>query len=334
MCNKDAVLLCVRGSTTGRTNRADQSYALGRGVAAIETSDPTDQSFAYFALLSSMPSLLERTTGSVFPNLSRDDIASVALHWPDRDSRRAIAEVLGALDDKIETNRKLSKLLEGHLASLFSEAKFDDADDRAVRLTELIDVNPARPKPTSHDAQYIDMSSLPTDAALVAAPAYRFPKSGTRFVNGDTVMARITPCLENGKVAYIDCLPTGCTGVGSTEFIVLRPKDPVPTQFAYFLARSQRFTNSAVRHMSGSSGRQRCPAEAVTSYAINWPDHHALARFVSHTEPSFASMRAALNESLVLMKLRDTLLPKLLSGEMRVTDAEQLASDVSSNYLR
>jgi len=140
-------------------------------------------------------------------------------------------------------------------------------------------------------------------------------------------MARITPCLENGKVGYVDCLPIGSVGVGSTEFIVLRPKEPVPSHFAYFLARSQRFFSFAVRHMSGSSGRQRCPAEAIAGYQINSPDPHSITHFASQAEPSFASMRAAVNESLILAALRDTLLPKLLSGELRVRDAEGLVED-------
>jgi type I restriction enzyme S subunit len=137
-------------------------------------------------------------------------------------------------------------------------------------------------------------------------------------------MARITPCLENGKVAYVDCLHERETGVGSTEFIVLRPKAPLPPQFAYFIARSERFLEYAVRQMSGSSGRQRCPADAIERYQISAPDGPTAATFAALAEPSFGMMRAAVNESFLLAELRDALLPKLLSGEMRVRPAGPL----------
>lgn len=191
-----------------------------------------------------------------------------------------------------------------------------------------MEVGPKRPSPTGEDnAPYIDMAALSTDSALVGAPSARPARSGTRFINGDTVMARITPCLENGKVAFIDCLDDGQTGVGSTEFIVLRPRPPLPSHFAYFLARSGRFSTYAVRQMSGSSGRQRCPAEAVERYEIAKPDGAMVSEFAAEAEPSFALLRGRLDESQVLGVLRDTLLPKLMSGELRVRDADVLVGE-------
>ena len=65
-----------------------------------------------------------------------------------------------------------------------------------------------------------------------------------RFMNGDA-LARITPCLENGKTAYVDFLDEGQVGWGSTEYIVLRPKAPLPPEFAYCLARSDEFRDFA-----------------------------------------------------------------------------------------
>jgi len=164
------------------------------------------------------------------------------------------------------------------------------------------------------------MAALPTDSALVDRADVRAPTSGSRFINGDTVMARITPCLENGKIGFIDCLSDSEVGVGSTEFIVLRPHEALPLQFAYFLARSDRFRDYAVRHMSGSSGRQRCPAEAISRYAIRSPDREALAVFADEAAPAFEMLRAFLNESILLRRIRDALLPRLVSGELRIRD--------------
>ena len=261
-------------------------------------------------------------SGSAQPSLNRNYIAQLPLRVPSLAGQIAIAEVLAALDDKIDVNRGLSNLLELEVAALFEHCDFDNAQGDAVVLSDLVDVNPPRPRPSTDSAPYIDMAALPTSSALVANPDHRAPKSGARFVNGDTVMARITPCLENGKIAFVDCLPEGTTGIGSTEFIVLSPKPNLPSHFAYFLARSRRFAGYAVRHMSGSSGRQRCPADALERYEIRIPDGRKLLTFADLAAPAFERMRAALNESVILEQLRDTLLPKLLSGEVRVREAE------------
>ena len=106
-----ALLLCVRGSTTGRMNRADQVYAIGRGLAAIQSDDTTDQNYIFYALQDRLMRLLERTTGSVFPNVSRADISSLPVSWPNRPARMAIASVLAALDKKMENNRRSIRIV-------------------------------------------------------------------------------------------------------------------------------------------------------------------------------------------------------------------------------
>ena len=78
---------------------------------------------------------------------------------------------------------------------------------------------------------------MPTASARAVAWELREFGSGMRFINGDTLVARITPCLENGKTAYVDFLPEGEIGWGSTEYIVLRGKPPLPTTYTYFLAQ-------------------------------------------------------------------------------------------------
>jgi type I restriction enzyme S subunit len=301
---------------------------IDNNMMAAEALDSVDPEFLYYRLLTAdLPALSE---GSALPYLRAGDLARHIVAIPPVYEQRAIAEVLGALDDKIEANRRVARSLEERLAAVFAQYGFDaagDLDSNAASLMEIVDVNPPRGKPDREVASYIDMAALPTDSALVARSAVRERKSGARFVNGDTLMARITPCLENGKVAYVDCLEDTEVGTGSTEFLVLRPREPLPSQFAYFLARSERFSSYAVQHMSGSSGRQRCPAEAIERYKIARPNVSDVRAFGELADPSFALMRANVNESLILASLRDALLPKLLSGELRVRDAESIVGE-------
>jgi type I restriction enzyme S subunit len=142
-------------------------------------------------------------------------------------------------------------------------------------------------------------------------------------MNGDTLVARITPCLENGKTAFVDCLQSNEIAWGSTEFIVLRPYPPLPPEFAYCLARDDGFREFAIQSMTGSSGRQRVPAESLNHFQMARPSAALAEAFAARVQPYFRRIRAAADESRTLAALRDTLLPKLLTGEMRVPAAEQ-----------
>ncbi len=140
-------------------------------------------------------------------------------------------------------------------------------------------------------------------------------------MNGDTLLARITPCLENGKTGFVDCLEPGEVGVGSTEFIVMRSKAPAPATWSYFLARSPRFRSYVVQQMTGTSGRQRCSADSIRDYGISRPSPVALREFETLSTPMFDCLRHLVVENQELQATRDELLPLLLSGRVRVGDA-------------
>jgi type I restriction enzyme S subunit len=127
----------------------------------------------------------------------------------------------------------------------------------------------------------------------------------------------------------VDFLKDDQVGWGSTEYIVLRPKPPLPEEFAYCLARSDRFREFAIRSMTGSSGRQRVPAESLSHYFLAMPPRAIAERFGALIHPFFARVTAAAGESRTLAALRDVLLPKLLSGELRVNDAEKLIGNTA-----
>jgi len=149
-------------------------------------------------------------------------------------------------------------------------------------------------------------------------------------MNGDTLVARITPCLENGKTTFVDFLEAGQVGWGSTEYIVLRPKPPLPDEFAYCLARSTEFRDFAIQSMTGSSGRQRVPAESLSHFRVVAAPKVIAEVFGRLIRPLFARSSAATKESRTLAALRDALLPKLISGQIRVADAERIADGCES----
>lgn len=145
-----------------------------------------------------------------------------------------------------------------------------------------------------------------------------------RFQNGDTLLARITPCLENGKTALVDFLTAGEIGWGSTEFIILAPKETTPPEFIYCLTRSEDFREFAIKNMTGTSGRQRVSHEAISAYPMVDPGGDALQHFGMLTRPMFRRITANRDEMLTLTALRDTLLPKLITGELQPPDLAAL----------
>jgi hypothetical protein len=134
---------------------------------------------------------------------------------------------------------------------------------------------------------------------------------------------KVYPRLENGKTAYVGFLEAGQVGWGSTEYIVLHPKPPLPAEFAYCLARGSEFREFAIQSMTGSSGRQRVPAESLSHFRVVAAPRPIAELFGRLIKPLFARAKAATNESRSLAALRDTLLPKLISGELRVKDADR-----------
>ncbi|MFZ2467279.1 MAG: restriction endonuclease subunit S, partial [Parvibaculum sedimenti] len=300
--------------------------------------------------------IVRHAHGATMPNLNTSILSSCPFVIPPPAEQRAIAHILGTLDDKIELNRRRNQTLEAMARALFKDwfvdfgpvrAKMeahepylpadlwqlfpDRLDDEGkpegwemVPASQLIEFNPTEPLRKGTPAPYLDMASLPTSGSWPEPPIMRDFGSGMRFRNGDTLLARITPCLENGKTAFVQCLPDDTVGWGSTEYIVMRPKAPIPAGYAYLLARDDAFREHAIRSMTGTSGRQRAQGESVAAFKLASPPADEIWHaFEWQIAPTFESINSNAKESETLATLRDTLLPKLISGELRIADADQ-----------
>jgi type I restriction enzyme S subunit len=270
-------------------------------------------------------------SGAAQPMLNRNYIKQIPVEIPPFAEQQAIADTLGALDDKILANEQLSSTHELLLQCKFTQLGLSEEPDPAasIPVTDLITFNPKTERPTAERPIYVDMAALSTSRASITSWTRRPPKSGTRFRNGDTLLARITPCLENGKTGYVDFMESGEIGLGSTEFIVMRTVTDIPSELAYFLARDERFREHAMRNMSGSSGRQRVSAADASNYLVNKPDSSRLLSFGEEAAQAFAHWRSLENENRTLAELRDTLLPQLVTGKIRVKDAEHIVEDAT-----
>ena len=144
---------------------------------------------------------------------------------------------------------------------------------RTIRAADFIDFNPRLSLKKGDIATKVAMDKLKPFTKKIPETEKAEFNGGAKFCNGDTVMARITPCLENGKTAYVDMLDDGEIGFGSTEFIVMRAKTGISDpQFVYYTAINPVFRNVAIKSMVGSSGRQRVQQSVLEELELSLPD--------------------------------------------------------------
>lgn len=143
---------------------------------------------------------------------------------------------------------------------------------KTMKVRDFIEFNPKESLKKGELATKVTMDKLLPFEKFISSMEQAPFSGGSKFKNGDTLLARITPCLENGKTAFVDGLKDGEVAFGSTEFIVLRCREGVSDpQYIYYLATSSFFRNVAIKSMVGSSGRQRVQIGALEDIDIKVP---------------------------------------------------------------
>ncbi len=352
------VLFCVRGSTTGRMNWADREYAIGRGVAAIRHREGQDlQPMLRGVIEHHLPALLAQATGSTFPNVSAKQLA--AIPYPDvtLDEQRAIAHVLGTLDDKIQLNRRMNETLEAMARALFRSWFVDFEPVRAKmegrwRPGESLPGLPAHLHPLFPDrlvpselgeipegwevgtlgdvagtlrrgvkpveiepgTPYIALSHMPQRSiALPEWDAAANIESGKfAFEQGEILFGKLRPYFHKVGVA-----PVG--GVCSTDIVVAVPSSPEWFGFVLGHMSSTEFVDYTD---AGSTGTKmpRTSWKTMAQYEIALPPTALAAALTDRVRPLISRIVSAIHASRALAEQRDTLLPGLVAGELRLAE--------------
>ena len=145
-------------------------------------------------------------------------------------------------------------------------------DTGETKLGELVEFNPRERLKRGEIARKIPMEALEPFTKKIPLGELLSYQGGVKFKNGDTLVARITPSLENGKTSIVNCLDQGEVGFGSTEFIVLRAKEGITDpEYVYYLATDSYFRDVAIKSMTGSSGRQRVQTDVLKKLPVEIP---------------------------------------------------------------
>lgn len=321
---KGDYVVAMTGATIGKIGKfKENKFAyINQRVAKIRAKYNICNDFLYYALCGKAFQVFVQNnidSNSAQENISANSLGRFLVFLPSINEQKRIASILGSLDDKIDLLHRENETLEAMAETFFRKWFIEDAKEicKTCKISDVIDFNPHRKLFKGTNTLFLEMTNLNTSTYCPKAWYNKEFTSGTKFINGDTLLARIAPCLENGKTAYIDILKEKQVGWGSTEFIVMRPKLGLHPFFAYILAKYQDFRDFAESCMSGSSGRQRVDIENLKNYDFRIPNKRIIDMFNDSIIPIISKMKNNNNEIFSLRKMRDILLHKLMLNEIK-----------------
>lgn len=253
-----------------------------------------------------------KSHGSVREIFDWDQMCNVELPVPSYEEQLEIVNNYRTISERIELKKKINDNLESQTQLFFDFLFLNDAKPNCT-LRDISEINPLRSLSKGENAKCYNMACLPTQGCIPEDGEIKPYNGGVRFKNGDTLIARITPCLENGKAAFINILDEGEIAFGSTEYIVFSSANGVPAPFYYFLIRSSKFMTFALQYMNGSSGRQRVSGEELGAFPLKKPSQDTLNRFDTVATPIMEQFRKSSIEIARLKQLQELLISSISS---------------------
>ncbi len=342
-----------RYGTLGEMHFINGKYWPHNTALYVTTFKGNNPKYIYYLL--SCLGRIRTSDKSAVPGVNRNELHEMAVPViEDKAQQKKIATVLSALDAKIDCNNRINAELTAMAKTLYDywfvqfDFPFDFASGKPAQngtpykssggkmvynptlkreipagwnagmASDLFDFNPPLILPKNTEASYVGMNSLPLTGFMTNPPERKLFSGGMKFQNDDVVVARITPCLENGKTALISLLEDGEVGFGSTEFIVLRGKNYSLSAFASQLSRSASFRQFAISNMTGTSGRKRIDASTLETFSLPLPPEELLLKYEETASSFYKRMTNNTKENHYLTQLRDWLLPMLMNGQVTV----------------
>ena len=351
IANPRDLLFCVRGSTTGRMNWADREYAIGRGIAAFRHRWVTElQPFVRAVIEFQLPELLAQATGSTFPNVSASQLAAIPYPNLSEAAQHAIAHILGSLDDKIELNRQMNETLEAMARAVFKSwfvdfdpvrAKMEgrepvgiDAETAALFPSAFQDSplgkipagweigtlgeiaknvrRSAKVNEIDSDDVYIGLEHMPKRNIALSEwqTADGIGSNKFRFRKGEILFGKLRPYFHKVGVAPID-------GVCSTDILVIQPVESEWFGIVLGFVSSDEFVAYTDAHSTGTR-MPRTNWRDMSRYEFALPQPNVAKKYAELIQPLIERIIENIHQSHTLSQIRDTLLSKLLSGEIRV----------------
>ncbi|HHC7341577.1 TPA: restriction endonuclease subunit S [Vibrio parahaemolyticus] len=319
----------------------DNKYTVNQRIARFR-SKGSDPLFLFYSI-NRNSYYLEFDDGLKQTNLRKDDVLDCPIKTPPLPEQRKIAKILSTWDKAISTTEKLietskqqkkalmQQLLTGKKRLVSPETgKAFEGEWEEVHLKDICDVNPKKPKePENGLVSFVPMDAVSEDAKLLRTddkPYSEVSKGFTSFKDLDTLIAKITPCFENGKGALVNHLKNGI-GFGSTEFHVLRAKRGNSPDFIYYLTTTSAFRVRGEMNMQGSAGQKRVTTDYLKLYKVVVPkelnEQQKIASVITAADKEIEVLEAKLAH---FKQEKKALMQQLLTGKRRVKVDEEVAA--------
>ena len=341
----DDILMNIVGPPLGKISMLDKqydSYNMNQAIVIYRTSPEHIDKYYFLKFLTSelaqqwLQSRSKKTSGQ--QNLTIQLCKELPVPVPPRLEQRKIAKVLSTWDkaicitERLIDNSKQQKkaLMQQLLTGTHTQRKrlldysgkpFEGKWEE-FHLEEVCSVNPKKSaKPSDGLVSFVPMDAVSEDTKLLRHEVKQYDevsKGFTSFVNQDCLVAKITPCFENGKGAYVDNLRNGI-GFGSTEFHVLRAREGNCTKFIYYITQTREFRVKGEMNMQGSAGQRRVTTDYLKLFKVNIPptlvEQQKIASVLTNADQEIELLE---QQHADLKQEKKALMQQLLTGKRRV----------------
>lgn len=311
-------LTCI-GSTIGKVSMCQRHAVTNQQINSVIALDGiSDPGYIYYMIKNWSGTLKVHASGSATPIVNKSVLSNFEFDVPCLDTQQAIAEILGALDDKIAANTKLAAAADEWVrASLVCVVA---NTDETIRVSDLVKNRKelANPGNLAPDSKYLGLEHLPRRAMWADSAGMSASVSSTKakFERGDILFGKLRPYFHKVVVAPF-------AGVCSTDILVLMPLSEDLAGFTLASVASD-FVVERVTAASEGTRMPRTSWKDLAAVEVPWPGVTEARRFSTQVSALRNSVGALLKENITLAATRDALLPQLMSGKLRVKDAETI----------
>ena len=323
------VIMSVR-APVGDLNITPVDMCLGRGVCSLRMKNG-NQSFLYYMMKYYVPHLLKKESGTVFGSVNRNDINGLEVDIPeDEQNQRRIARYLEMIDEKIELNTAINNNLEEQAQTLFKAWFVDFEFNSGImpshwhisQLGSVARISTEVFSPSKNPNVEVEHYSIPSydeKRYPVFENSNGIKSNKYRLTSNSVMISKLNPDTKRIWRPY--CISD--RPICSTEFIVYEPINPLNRDFIYSIIDSIGFSGFLCSHTTGSTNsRQRATPSITLNYNIVLPDDETIRTFCSIVSPMYDTIENNIKENQKLAETRDKLLPKLMSGELDVSDID------------
>ena len=314
IANKDEILMSVR-APVGDMNFANQTICIGRGLCSIKANNGKNK-YLYYMLLNSIKELKQKSTGTVFDSINRNDLENLELNFHSDEEQLKIENILGSIDDKIELNNEINNNLRSFCRTYYLRLIEEESKD--VSLSELMDYQGGSQPPSSEfqkeknndNIRFVQIRDFESDSYICYIPNSRKNKLCNK---DDILIARYGASL--GRICY------GLSGAYNVALAKVIPKREEYKELLRVILESEEFYNY-INQVGQRSAQAGFNSSDIAGYTITIPTNNKLKEFDIIANKVIKKRLQILEENRNLIELRNILLPKLMNGEIDLDNIE------------